>query len=747
MYFHVEPDSIDWEQCLSTARQIKISMQRTKTIILKVRSDSAHSFCKLLGLLLVLLIPLKASPISFVEEDLPQLIQEIFPRATVIGEKEKDYPVWPVYQLQELLGYAYLSNDWVDLPGFSGDRINLLIGLGADGHYQDIRVFHHHEPIFLHGLGPQPMLDFIDQFKGHLVTERIIVGSKSRDEGSANTAYFDGVTKATVSVIVINDTILSSALQVARSKLADFAAKPRSFPKMDYFEPLSWEELLQQELVRKFTITREMAEKALGQSLASYPDSVFSDTGSREHIEIYYAYLNPPTIGRNFLGDEEYERLMTAMKPSWHALAIMSEGFFSYIEENFKPGTIPSRISVEQNGLNVPIRDFNFYNAKPVQLGAAVPRFGNLEIFTIVPQSGFDPGSPITLNLNLSLQRNHLITDRTVFADNYEIPGRLLTVPEVREIAKPLPPWARIWLARLPLVGILLVALTLLTVFLVRQHRLTESASQFHRFRWGFLFFTLFFIGFYAQGQLSVVNIYTLLLEIFNGFDLEVFLLDPIIFILWFYTFITLFVWGRGIFCGWLCPFGVLQEMAGWLAEKFSISQIRISDRTHRILLKFKYLILISLLGLAFYSLRLAEIFAEVEPFKTSITLLFIRSWPFVVYSIALLFVSLFIHKFYCRYLCALGAGLAILGKFHRFEWLTRRSECGKPCQVCRHRCGINAIARNGDIDYDECIQCLECLVVYQDQNQCAPQMLANKKNSATPEISTTVPIAFVEVT
>ena len=736
---------MNWEQCHLTAREIKLNMQMTKTITLKARFGSPPVIYKLLCLVLLLLIPFKAIPISLAEQDLPQLIQEIFPKATVIGEKEKDYPVWPVYQLQELLGYAYLSNDWVDLPGFSGDRINLLIGLGADGRFQGIRVFHHHEPIFLHGLGPQPMLNFIDQFTGHLVTERIIVGSKSRDQGSANTAYFDGVTKATVSVIVINDTILSSALQVARSKLADFASKPKSFPRMDYFESLNWEELLQQGLVKKFTITRKMVEAELGHSLDNYPDSAFSESGSMENIQIYYAYLNPPTIGRNFLGKVEYERLMTSLKPNWHALAIMSEGFFSYLEEDFKPGTIPSRIGVEQSGLSVPVRDFNFYNSKPVQLAEGIPRLDNLEIFTIVPQSGFDPGSPITLNVNLSLQRNHLITDRTVFSDNYEIPDSLLSVPEIEETTRPLPPWARIWLARLPLVGILLIALSLLTVFMVRQHRFTKSASWFHRFRWAFLLFTLIFIGFYAQGQLSVVNIYTLFLEIFNGFDLVVFLLDPIIFILWIYTFITLFVWGRGIFCGWLCPFGVLQEMAGWIAEKLSIKQVRLSDRTHRILLKFKYLILFFLVGLAFYSLRLAETFAEVEPFKTSITLLFIRSWPFVLYSIALLVISLFIHKFYCRYLCALGAGLAIIGRFHRFEWLTRRRECGKPCQVCRHRCGINAINSSGAIDYDECIQCLECLVVYQDEDQCAPQILANKKKPSISE--TRSKIAFVEVT
>jgi len=201
-----------------------------------------------------------------------------------------------------------------------------------------------------------------------------------------------------------------------------------------------------------------------------------------------------------------------------------------------------------------------------------------------------------------------------------------------------------------------------------------------HRFRWGFLAFTLFFIGFYAQGQLSVVNIYTLLLALWEGFSLDVFLLDPILFILWTYVFITLFIWGRGLFCGWLCPFGALQEMAAWLGQKLKIRQVKIPEHWHRRLILIKYPVLLILLASAFYSLTLAERLAEVEPFKTSITLMFVRYWPFVAYALGLLVTGMFIHKFYCRYLCPLGAGLAILGRLRLFSWLERVELCGNPC-------------------------------------------------------------------
>jgi NosR/NirI family nitrous oxide reductase transcriptional regulator len=156
--------------------------------------------------------------------------------------------------------------------------------------------------------------------------------------------------------------------------------------------------------------------------------------------------------------------------------------------------------------------------------------------------------------------------------------------------------------------------------------------------------------------------------------------------------------------------------------------QIRVPEHWHRRLILLKYPILLGLVGTAFYSLTLAEQLAEVEPFKTSITLVFWRYWPFVAYAIGLLVIGMFIHKFYCRYLCPLGAGLAVLGRFRLFSWLERIERCGSPCQHCKNECGINAIRKDGRIDYDECIQCLECVVILRDDQQCVDSIVRDKQ-------------------
>ena len=666
----------------------------------------------------------------------PERIQQLFPKATVIGEKQADYPVYPVYQLQELLGYAFQSNDLVELPGFSGDRINLLIGIDVEGNIVGIDILHHHEPIFLHGLGPEPMLKFLDQYIGQNVSNRVIVDSASNDTNpNDNTVHVDGVTKATVSVIVMSDTVLLSALQVARNKLTGFASAPAATAKQDNYEPLTTAQLLDKGYLKEWQISRESFEDALGSDLDDYPSETF-DTDFNDKFTVYYAYLNSPLIGRNLLGEDAFNRLQSMLKPNEQAFMVMSEGYFSYLDADFKPGTVPSQVSLTQNELPFAMRDLNFFSFQPQALEGDIAATEDLQLFAVNTQSGFNPSVPMQLNLNVEVAKNHLIKQQAQFSSDYALPETLFDIAEVEVMEVPLPAWVRVWKMRWHTITILVLSLIAVTAIFAFQHKLSANEALFRKVRWGFMFFTLFFIGWYAQGQLSIVNIYPILQSFINGFDLQVYLMDPVLFILWLYVFISLFIVGRGIFCGWLCPFGALQEMVGWVAKRFRIRQYKISFSLHRRLWWIKYAILIGLAGTSYYSLSAAEVLSEVEPFKTAITLHFVRYWPFVLYTLVLLGLGLFINKFYCRYVCPLGAGLAVLGYFHKFEWLTRRKECGKPCTMCYHKCDIKAITPQGKVDYNECVQCLECIVYYNNDDLCPPLKKAKKTRRAKPDIA-----------
>lgn len=660
-----------------------------------------------------------------------KLIKEIFSHANKIERKTSDTHVWPVYSAFQLIGYGFESKDFIQIPGFAGDIINLLIGMDTEGKIIGVRVLFQHEPIFMHGLGVEALDKFLSQYTGHSVAERIIVdSSRSRSQSSTGngSVIFDGVTKATVSVIATNDTLLAASLEVARKVLGKFTQSLAAQPKMDVFEALNWQQLLDKNLIAHWFISRNLLEQSLDRNLADYPGYGFEQTSNEQHVaDVYYAYLNAPSIGRNLLGEKDYRRLLDSISDNEHVIAVMSEGPYSYLEEDFRAGKIPTRMAIFQNDLPMLIRDMAFFRFYEPQQPIGIKRFNNFRLFTIKANGGFDPSQTIDLQLNFDLRQNHLLGDNVNLSTTHQLPSRLFFKPEDSQQQR-IPIWKRIWASKTLEISITLISLALLSLLFIKQRRFSKHPKLIKYGRLGFMLFTIFFLGFYAQGQLSVVNIYTLLLTLKEGFKFDIFLLDPILFILWSYTFISLFIWGRGLFCGWLCPFGALQELLAKVAMLVRFPQIRLKQPAHKAFQKLKYGLVGGLVLVCFYDLGLAQTLAEVEPFKTSITLVFDREWYFVLFAGSLLALGLFIHKFYCRYICPLGAGLAILGYFHIFEQLDRRHDCGKPCQVCAVRCDIKAIEKSGEVDYNECIQCLECAVIYHDEQQCAPIMLANKR-------------------
>jgi polyferredoxin len=138
-------------------------------------------------------------------------------------------------------------------------------------------------------------------------------------------------------------------------------------------------------------------------------------------------------------------------------------------------------------------------------------------------------------------------------------------------------------------------------------------------------------------------------------------------------------------------------------------------------MLALKFVILLVLFGLSLQSMGMAIRAAEIEPFKTAITLRFQREWGFVAFALGVVLLSAFNRKFYCKYICPLGASLIIPGRFHSFEWLRRRKECGKPCQACAVECEVQAIRPTGEIVVNECHHCLDCQITYYNDHKCPP--------------------------
>ena len=139
-------------------------------------------------------------------------------------------------------------------------------------------------------------------------------------------------------------------------------------------------------------------------------------------------------------------------------------------------------------------------------------------------------------------------------------------------------------------------------------------------------------------------------------------------------------------------------------------------------------LCLAGLIGVTFLVPDQIDKAAEVEPFKTAITTYFVREWYYVAYAAFWLLSATVLFKGFCRYVCPLGAVMAIGGLIRGRDWIARRSECGSPCQLCRVKCQYQAITPKGDIQYSECFQCLDCVSIHDDATRCVPLIIAARR-------------------
>ena len=663
-------------------------------------------------------------------------IEKAFPPPLMVGDKDETSPIWPILKQNggaiEVFAYAFESNDFAPIPGFGGEPPDLLIALAPDGTFRDVKVLSQHEPVFVDGLGPEPLFAFVQQYVGMSARHSLRVGRpNARANGAPLSTTVDGVAMATASTRVINEELLGSALAVARRKLGFGAASTaglRVVAKPDGFVAMDWKALIAKGYVKRFRLTNADVDKAFADAdvetpSAGPPNDVFADT--------YIAYLNVPSIGRNLLGDKDYARTMNWLGPGDHAILVLAAGPWTPIGDDFVLGSIPEKLAIIQDGLQLNARDMaDERNGR----GMAGMPAGDWSILKLVEQGGFDPAKPWTFSLKVTRSRGQILAQAVTrdFATTYALPASLFSV----EKPDAGPTWVESWVSRWPELAVITLMLAVLVPVLVRQRGLVADAKRLELFRLGFLTVTLGFIGWYAQAQLSIVTIVGAVRAATSTRDFSFLLYDPPSLLLWGFTLVTLAIWGRGTFCGWLCPFGAVQELAAFLARPLKLRQLVIPPRLDRALRGVKYVVLVGIVVSAATSNAVADKLVEVEPFKTSITLYFVRYWPFTVYALGLIGLNLFVYKGFCRYLCPLGASLAVVGRVRMFDWIPRRVECGSPCQLCKVKCRYGAIEASGTIDYPECFQCMDCVTIINDPDQCVPQILARKKGKS-PRLAT----------
>ena len=169
-------------------------------------------------------------------------------------------------------------------------------------------------------------------------------------------------------------------------------------------------------------------------------------------------------------------------------------------------------------------------------------------------------------------------------------------------------------------------------------------------------------------------------------------------------------LFSRG-FCGWICPFGSIQEWLGLLGRKIFRKSYNPSGPWERRLRYLKYVILAVIIGFTWHLGTL--VFRPYDPFLAFFHLgqgLDEMPYAYAVLGVVLLG-SLKYERFFCKYACPLGAVIGIVGKLGLAKVVRSGDGCNG-CNVCQKKCWANIDFLSTNTVRDaECNHCLDCVV------------------------------------
>jgi ferredoxin len=187
---------------------------------------------------------------------------------------------------------------------------------------------------------------------------------------------------------------------------------------------------------------------------------------------------------------------------------------------------------------------------------------------------------------------------------------------------------------------------------------------------------------------------------------------------------LTLFL-GR-FFCGFACPLGAINQATGWIARRGLHQHGRVEANRHRRLQSVKYYLLAALLALAFMGSVQTGIFDPLPLLHRSVNLALLpladnglgvlsaeprfvaSAWFIGVVFLGVVCLNLVLPRFFCRFICPLGALFGLLGRFSPWRIGKTGGNCGE-CRTCEEYCD-GACRPSGIFIAGECVMCMSCL-------------------------------------
>lgn len=174
--------------------------------------------------------------------------------------------------------------------------------------------------------------------------------------------------------------------------------------------------------------------------------------------------------------------------------------------------------------------------------------------------------------------------------------------------------------------------------------------------------------------------------------------------------------------CGWLCPFGLIQD----LLHKIPFPKKIKTFRGDRLLRKLKYVIL--LVFVILLPMFLVDMIGQGSPYFCKLicpagtleggiplvllneslrsALGWLYAWKMVLLAVTII-LSVIIYRPFCKYICPLGAVYSVFNPISVFKYRVDKEKCTH-CGACARVCKMQAdpTANANDL---ECIRCDQC--------------------------------------
>lgn len=209
-------------------------------------------------------------------------------------------------------------------------------------------------------------------------------------------------------------------------------------------------------------------------------------------------------------------------------------------------------------------------------------------------------------------------------------------------------------------------------------------------------------------------------------------------------VFLVTGLWGR-FFCGFLCSFGMMQELLFFFLGRFISKRVRIPERVDSVMKFYKYAVVVFIIaGIWMLALPVDSswdpwgVFGMLVSGNLSVVSSAIPTVGFAL-LLAIVVGSLFVRRFFCRYLCPLGALFAVVSRKRLYK-IKRQEDTCINCGLCTRTCSMGIhIPEKDAVVSGECMQCMQCLAICPKESLSANPAGAIAGTAAAAAIGGTV--------